>query len=476
MNRDKNNRTHFSNALPVHRPNTGLWQRIENDLNATGANPVSTKLSNKLPIHSPSPETWNNIEKQLFSKSNTSQKLVRAGLAGILLLFVTLFFILVFQNKDEILTGKNEDSGLKLIFEKQDKSFQSTLQPAKKPHKFLEEKSSKPNDNASFIEKPDNDKIGKTEKPNEKLNDAAAVINEEANTNQDFEIKEHSKSDKRYLTGGPSNILEKQPISEIHNPFDNDLKGDLKPGKSKSSFQKPFVTEIGLFVQPFYTKNVSSLSDDWIGGGGAGLLFSARNSQVIFETGLVFSQIEFEDNFEIKYYSYQYLGSVVSLEGFKEIEEVNEYGDTIVIRQYYPEVIEFYDSTYNETEKPDMVKISKIGIPLGFGYRLYEKGRISADVKAGLEMSVVSKKVVPASTVFNEKARLLAIDNNQPDSYTVKWKYNLSFRFGCRLGNRWSVFAEPFYSKYLEQMQKSDGSSYPKPEETGVKIGISFEY
>lgn len=476
MNRDKNNRTHFSNALPVHRPDEGLWQRIENDLNATGTNPVSAKLSNKLPTHSPSPATWNNIEKRLSSTSNTGQKILRAGLAGILLLFVTLFIILIFQNKDEILTGKNEDSGLQLIFEKQDNSAQSTSQPSEKPLDILEEKSSALNDNASFIEKPDDDKIGKAEKPNEKLNDAASVIDEVANTNPDFEIIENPEIDKKYLNGGLSNIPEKQSISEIKIPFENGFTIDLKPGKSKISFKKPIITEIGLFIQPFYTKNVSSLSSDWIGGSGAGLSFSVRNSQVLFDAGMVFSQIEFEDNFEIKYYSYQYLGSVISLEGFEEIEEVNEFGDTVVTRQYYPEVIEFYDSTYKETEKPDKVKISKIGIPLGIGYRLYENGRFSADVKAGLEMSVVSQKVVAANPDFPEKTRFLTIENNQPDSYTVKWKYNFSFRFGYRLGNRWSVFAEPFFSKYLEQMQKSDGSSYPKPEETGVKIGLLLEY
>lgn len=476
MNWDKNNRTQFSNALPVHRPDEGLWQRIEKDLNATGANPVSAKLSNKLPTHSPSPETWKNIEKQLLSKPNTSQKILRVGLAGILLLFVTLFFVLVFQNKDENPSDIIDNPGQQLISEKQDKNVQSTLQPAEKSLNFSEEKSSKLNDNGSFIEKPDDGKIGETEKPNEKLNDAAVIFNEEANTYTGFKQDEHAEFDKRYSTGGLSNILEKQHISEIKSSFDDGLKGDLKPGKIESSFQKPFVTEIGLFVQPFYTKNVSSLSSEWIRGSAAGLVFSVRNSQLLFDAGMVFSQIEFEDNLEIKYYSYQYLGFVVSLEGFEEIEEVNEYGDTVITRQYYPEVIEFYDSTYKETEKPDRVKISKIGIPLGIGYRLYESSRVSADVKAGLEMSVVSKKVVSANPDFPEKARLLTIENNQPDTYTVKWKYNLSFRFGYRLGNRWSVFAEPFYSKYMEQMQKQDGTSYPKPEETGVKIGLSFGY
>jgi len=478
MNGNRNNRTHFLDVLPVHRPDEGLWTRIEIDLNATGTNPVSANLSNKLPTHSPRPETWNNIEKQISSKSNTSQKLVRTGLAGIFLLFVTIFFILVFQNKGESPSDVINNTQQLIISEKQGNRAQTSQQTVEKPHGFLEEKSSKLNDNGSFIEKPDDEKIRRIEKSNEKLNNAAFIINEDSNTNQDFESVKNpeNKENKKDYFVGISNIPAKQNISEIQIPFENNLNTDLKTGKSKIAFQKPFITEIGLFIQPFYTKNVSSISKNWIMGKAAGITIAVRNPQFLLETGLIFSQIKFEDDFEIKYYSYQYLGPVVCIESFHEIMEINEEGDTIVTRQYYPEVIELYDSTFNETEKPDKVTISKVGIPFFFGSRLIEKGKFFTDVKAGLEMSVISKKTLQVNTVFNEKTTIVAVENGQPDTYAVKWKYNLSLKIGYRLGEKTSIFAEPFYSKYIDQMQKQVGVAYPKPEEAGIRIGFSIEY
>jgi hypothetical protein len=70
----------------------------------------------------------------------------------------------------------------------------------------------------------------------------------------------------------------------------------------------------------------------------------------------------------------------------------------------------------------------------------------------------------------------VAVENGQPDTYAVKWKYNLSLKIGYRLGEKTSIFTEPFYSKYLDQMQKPVGVAYPKPEEAGIKIGFSIEY
>lgn len=473
MKKENTNKEHLLDKLPVHQPKAAVWQKIERDLETSAPITASPGLLKKMPLHTPPLNVWKSIEKSLVPGKSKTFKIARGVTTGVLLI---LIIFLVFNAENRFSSRKNLIYGnLPVDVQIPDTLISSSKNIDNKPGIAEENVLSNSKNIPLTIRKED-------------VNEKADKIDFFA-SDQKIENLKNSIPERKAEIGFPG----KNEKTENYPPTPVSLlaiSGKQLPIKASSGSpssipqrlefnypkQRDFIYEAGLFIRPFFAKNVSTISGELVNGRAAGISFAARNSRFLLETGFIFSEIEFTDDFDIKYYSYQYLGPVVCIESFHEIQEVNEEGDTIITRQYYPEVIEMYDSTFNETEKPDNVTISKIEIPFTVGSRLLDRGRFFTDAKAGLEMAVISKKIYHLNTVNNEKTRFVAIENNQPETYTVKWKYNLALRIGYRLNEKISVFAEPFYAKYLDQMQKPDGSVYPKPEEAGLKIGLSIEY
>lgn len=473
MKKENTNKEHLLGKLPVHRPKAAVWQKIERDLEASSQNPVFPGLMKKMPLHTPPPNVWKSIEKSLNQDKPKILKIARGVATGVLLL---LFILLVLNVEKWFYSGKDLISdNLPGEVQLSDTIAASTNPTADKPAITGANVLPESRINTLIAEKDDNSEI------------EGIIVS--SNTDQEIENLESSISEKKEENTFSGKADEAQnflfnPITPIEIPekqlsfraFPVTTPSTPEKREGRTSGQREFIYETGIFIQPFYAKNVSTISGELVSGRAAGISFAARNSRILLETGFIFSEIKFTSDFDLKYYSYQYLGPIVCLENFHEIQEVNEEGDTIITRQYYPEVIELYDSTFNETEKPDKVTISKIEIPFLLGTRLIENGKFFTDVKAGLEMAVISKRIFHVNIGLDQNTRLVAIETNQPETFTVKWKYNLALRIGYRLNEKISVFAEPFYAKYLDQMQKPDGSMYPKPEEAGIKFGISIEY
>ncbi len=91
-------------------------------------------------------------------------------------------------------------------------------------------------------------------------------------------------------------------------------------------------------------------------------------------------------------------------------------------------------------------------------------------------MTVITKVSLSHTDPDGEITRLLAIQNNLPHKYNVKWKYHLALGLGCRIGEKASVYLQPTAGWYLEGISKNGTGEYKKPFEAGLQIGLIWEF
>ena len=478
------NTKHLSERLPLHGPDKSLWPKIANDLGAAEDVIGSSRFAGKLPLQKPDVTLWDKIESSLPLPWYSSGTFKWAGLLVFIFLIGTTFYFVDFARDKKI-------SGTEATIQNNNPEQQII---SNEKSNISEDEISRLN-SADIVNKvktaPAGNKYNSTAAPNSEVPIASNAAAKRKSVDEKVGIASGNEGDSQDLQSGnyrpdkmPGIIQPIHPIfftpditsTKITSAKTGSRLNELITENGFTAGHDLHVTEFGFFVQPFFTKNLSSINNFWTAGKAAGASLTLRKSNILFETGLIYSQIEFEDNFDLQYYSFESLGSITSFENYDDIEFVDEEGDTIVERRYYPEFVEIFDSTYQEAEKPDMIKLTKISLPLTVGYTIYRHGRLFADLKTGLELSVITRKLMPGNLLNDEYTRLLAIKNDQPDSYSVQWKYNLSLGIGFRLNNNWSVYGEPFVSKYLEPTQNPENKEIKKPVEAGVKLGIRWGF
>lgn len=478
------NTKHYSERLPLHGPDKSLWPKIAKDLDAAEDVIGSSGFAGKLPLQKPDVTLWDKIESSLPLPWYFSGAFKWAGLLVLVFLIGTTFYFVDFardkkisgteatiqNNNPEQQIKSNEISNISEdeISRSKGADVGNKVKTALAENKY----------NSNTAQNPEVQIASNAPAPMKYVDEKVGIATENEGDSQDLQSGNY-RPDKM-----PGIIQPLHPIfftpdntsTKITSAKTGTRQNDLKTEDGFSASHDLLVTEFGFFVQPFFTKNLSSINNFWTAGKAAGASLSLRKSNILFETGLTYSQIKFEDNFDLQYYSFESLGSITSFENYDDIEFVDEEGDTIVERRYYPEFVEIFDSTYQEAKKPDMIKLTKIGLPLTVGYTIYQHGRLFADLKTGLELSVITRKLMPGNLLNDESTRLLAIKNDQPDSYSVQWKYNLSLGIGFRLNNKWSVYGEPYVSKYLEPTQNPENREMRNPVEAGVKLGIRWGF
>nr|NQU89685.1 hypothetical protein [Bacteroidota bacterium] len=94
MNKERKHINALFDKLPVHKPDAGLWERINKELGPASVQVSEKNLSGKLPVHKPELSVWNAIEKSLPAANTHWKLLQRAGI--IILLFALISSILYF--------------------------------------------------------------------------------------------------------------------------------------------------------------------------------------------------------------------------------------------------------------------------------------------------------------------------------------------------------------------------------------------
>jgi hypothetical protein len=273
------------------------------------------------------------------------------------------------------------------------------------------------------------------------------------------------------------------PSIEAQSAFDNSgvhqssVNHPMKMGNGMSTFntKRNMNFELGVFAKPTWFHNISTI-ESWVYNTSFGISASLIFNNFIVESGLSYSNIEFEDDIEINYYNFKLVDLLISSEQWVIEEYVNDAGDTLTRRKYIVEVFEIYDSTFVETKTNDRVSMSSVNIPITVGFRITDQGRFYSDIKTGFDLMIVTRKIVPGDVPDSEDIRMYEIFNSLPEKKSVKWKYHLSVGAGYRATEHMSIFAEPTLWWYPDGVRIKDHTQAQKPLELGLRLGLKWAF
>lgn len=494
MNEAGKHKGHFSERLPGHKPDKDLWAGI-----AGGLEGGSLKsLSERLPVHKPAKSIWGAIAKNIPVPWYSIRSIYFRSTLAVILILLLGFFLPKFtgENFDDQTTSNqtiiNKPKATESIVSGED------IPPQAKelPEASIEKKgiSEKQNDQ-------ENSQIERTPIASEKQVSEPALVNpykidddnvesladvnvEEDHAAENAEVEDFESemsnvysvaevNDDRMLAAIPPKFLYARPLA-IHNSSSPGV--FVGSGNQYRSYSKDICYEAGVFAQPSFIHNISTINDDWYLSPGFGFSLAMINKKLILETGLSYMKMEFEDKVEIDYYALVFMGTVINTENYEWEEYVNEEGDTLARQIYTVELIDVYDSTFVEEEKNDLVKLSGVTIPFTVGYRFSDNGRFYFDLKTGLDMMIITGKVIPGNPEPVENIKVVDVQNSLADKYSVKWKYHLALGAGFRAGDKLSVYAEPALWWYPEGIRKKGSNEMKNPFEAGLKFGLRWAF
>lgn len=471
MKQAAGNKRKLSDRLPQHKPNSGVWTGIEEAL----AGKAAGGLHGKLPLHRPDAGLWTKISQSLPQPWYATHRNYLWVLAmALLLLPGWLFNFALRPNPQEI--NSTTSPALELIVEK------------KEPQHYAPE----PSDGLPINEKSLDSPI-----INESENNTPAKLHPEKTPDIVKNAPAADTDQPQSGTSQPSN-----PYLENHtldSPTENQIALTILPAinhfglpAKNDNFHRPVIRhhngyksvaphdklfyEIGLYLQPTLIRNISTVNEEWNYSTAAGISVALHFDNLILESGVSYRELAFDDKIAWDYYHFEFVGTLINTEHYVVENYISELGDSLVRRVYQIEIVDVYDSLYVEEEKNDRIKLSAINVPLTVGYRLRDNGNFYFDLKTGLDMMVVTGKVVPGKPGSPDDIKYFETQNNLMDKYNVKWKYHLALGVGYRAGRSLAVHAEPSLWWYPEGIRNSRDQSTKNPFEIGLKLGVRWTF
>lgn len=483
MSRANNQKSDFAQRLPKHSPGKDLWPVIEQNLSAAPAS-----LANRLPKHKPAGDLWPAISSKLpvpwYALHSVFMRSVLAGVAFILIVFVWKSGVRdrakLMEMQQNVAEGKTQKD--RYI------TYEATHEFAGISSEKQKTENIPPIQTEPEAVNPVNDVVNKAE-------DVAQLTEKSIGGNADKGAPESTNTggteDAENLyglisegVGISSEALALKSLPEL-NPltfFDRvDSYSDPKNAPkhqansaAKLSYAKEVDFEAGIFFRPSMIRDISTIHDDWVYSQGFGASIGMVQNRFLLETGVSLSRVEFEDKIEVDYFAIVFLGTVITPSQHTE-EYVNEQGDTLTQVIYSVDVIDVYDSLFVEEEKNDLVKLSTTTIPLTVGYRIYDQGTKYLDLKTGLDMMIVTGRVIPGNPE-QEGIRVTDVRNSLAGKYTLKWKYHLSLGAGLRITERMAIYAEPSLWWYPDGIRNGETLEIKHPFEAGLKLGLKWTF
>jgi hypothetical protein len=498
MNSSGKHKKDFSHRLPNHKPVKDLWAGIEAGIGESSA-PI---WKDNLPRRKPAPATWDAIGKQLpLAWYSWNNPYIRVAIVLVFLLLVPTTFVffekgsliehpLPDQETFSLPSTPNRENNVISESLPQNNSFeQPVIKNQKSPINIETVKAQLPKmQQATFYTK-------------EKISDKPPVKQSQFKDQERFEKNQiigQSPTEKMSFVEEPAESIIRQPDP----PFTETSGADIIPftlpepklyrinssvGKSNNlmengahkslhNFNPKTSFEAGIYYQPGFVKNISSLNNNWYPTSSAGLSLTMRKKHLLFETGISYNWFEFYDHLELDYYAYEFLGTIISTERYTIENYIDELGHPQTRKKYIVELIDIYDSTFLEEEQTGRVKMTSIEMPLYIGYRLAGGGNYYADVKTGFNVMMITTVEMSHTSPEGEIIREMGIQNNLPQKYTMKLKYQIALALGYRINENISAFIQPTVLWHLEGVSSRENGTYQRPLEARLQIGLRWEF
>lgn len=453
----------LSEKLPIHTPDTGVWQRLSAGLDAADAQVAFQEKLQQLPVHSPDPGTWNAIYFRLnkIAYYKTGVRIALSVAAGLLLFFTVYRISDNFKNRP---TNSGIANNLKqtIVPDKVTASESNASQSntIAKSNNHTQANSSKSNfssattEGASPVE--NNTVIGKSEIA---LNQASEIALTKENTSEP--------------------IAQLQPTHNILLAANQIVSTDIKPKIISYQKELAIISPTSEPQKKYYTpkesipgrnKNHFALAMNYlpenINNGTNNSLFhnvdltaSYNKEKVRFNTSLGMAYNEQQLNIEMTYD----INTPVTAVG------PGGHIDTVSYN------VASMESEYQGTEKHQYLTYN-----LGIGRRLFNLGKFSTWINAGAGFGVMINNPDLVSTTENSikgqpNAQVKSIKSDKPVYNDVNINFVTGIDFSYKILNRLSLTFTPTSRWYFKPLLTKNNQATDELS-LGFKTGMKFEF
>ncbi len=472
MKMEGNNRPPLSERLPFRKPDRDVWLGIESELNHP-----TTPLGRKLPAHQPDADLWQKISGNLSATPLHRKNILVKSILAVLLLLL-LFLSWMYFPENQYMEDTFSDKAKKSAGSVNPETIGSTLQ---NPNEAVSEEISSIEITLNQKLTENNKKGVSTAVPSAKsaaLNDFGHHLAEEPQLKMVME--EQPGVDQFPTSANPGS--ETSGFIVLNPIFPNNLNLNskkLNPSKrgsfSKYPISKNVHWEVGGYFQTSWIQNISSINNNWYYKPELGISVGVRSKRFLFETGMSVSRFSFEDRIELEYFEAVFLGTLITADKWVLEEYFDEDGMPQTRQKFIVELIDIYDTTFVEQAKDDRVRLSVAAVPLTFGYRFGDNGKMFYDLKTGIDLMIIDGDVIPGNWHTLVMAEQIEFHHSFVEKYSLKWKYRLALEIGYRTNERMSVYAAPSVWWFPDGIQQKESDTFKNPFETGLRIGVKWE-
>ena len=135
-----------------------------------------------------------------------------------------------------------------------------------------------------------------------------------------------------------------------------------------------------------------------------------------------------------------------------------------------------YDSLLHQNDYRTINRYAYIQVPLLFGYRLYESGKVSLTFQAGPAVSFLVGTRKASAEIDYANARIIRVDDNTPARVHTNWQMWGDLLFEIRMNRKMSIYVEPTCKYFLNPVSEQENVSFKAPWTVGLGVGIQFNF
>lgn len=175
--------------------------------------------------------------------------------------------------------------------------------------------------------------------------------------------------------------------------------------------------------------------------------------------------------YELQYDTYDSIGYYLEVTSFRFSAE-NQ--DSLIFNYRETTVYDSVDHI-QLTEKRNTY--TYIYFPVYFGYKFYEKGRITLGLKAGIQYAMLIHSNEPTVDVEVSDVDNIRVVRMVPERTTNNWIVSAGLQFTYRLNDRMVFTLEPLYGQYLNSVYRNTpGWKSNNPYTIGIRAGVDFNF
>ena len=135
-----------------------------------------------------------------------------------------------------------------------------------------------------------------------------------------------------------------------------------------------------------------------------------------------------------------------------------------------------YDSLLHQNDYRTINRYAYIQVPLLFGYRLYETGKVSFAFQAGPAVSFLVGTRKASAEIDYANARIIRVDDNTPARVHTNWQVWGDLLLEIRMNRKMSIYVEPSCKYFLNPVSEQENITFKAPWTVGLGVGIQFNF